>query len=474
MTVRTRTFIACLLAALLPLGLFAFGARRELQSRLADDFDARTAASVAVLRQDLDRHAQRIDERLHAIAGILTADPARRAALLDASRGDRAGLAGGTDLAADLMASAGLDYLLITDSAGTVLSAGHFPADYGRASTIDPATRAPFLVTARRPAGVFVAFARTRGLPTVAGGLGLVGGVAVDSAFVRDLAREPGATTVALDYPGGSILSDPAATDVALAGGLTEQVAMPFVDDVGASAAPDAAAAPGASTAAARWTITHSFAPLRALRAAVDRWFLVAAGAAILVAFVIARILAARLSRPIEELARRATRVDIERTGVGFATRRPDEIGTLSRMLDAMVQRLRAGAARLRDAERRATVGDMARQVNHDIRNGLLPIRNVVRHLSEVAAESPAELAAVYGERERTLAGGIEYLEQLATSYARLSPRGDERVLDVNDVARDAAADLTLPGDVRLHTHLTDGPLARTSSPPGPAAPAWA
>src|SRR5205814_533198 len=92
-------------------------------------------------------------------------------------------------------------------------------------------------------------------------------------------------------------------------------------------------------------------------------------------------------------LARRTAEIDMERLDVAFESDRDDEIGALSRLLGAMMERLRAGAARLREAERRIAVGDLARQVNHDIKNGLIPIRNVFRHLLEAERAGPDRLA---------------------------------------------------------------------------------
>jgi signal transduction histidine kinase len=146
----------------------------------------------------------------------------------------------------------------------------------------------------------------------------------------------------------------------------------------------------------------------------------------------------------------------LDRPGNEFATARHDEIGTLSRMLDAMVTRLRASATALRDAERRATVGDMARQVNHDIRNGLLPIRNVVRHLADVAQAEPAALAGVFAERQDTLAGGISYLESLAGSYARLTPATERQPCDVNAVVRDVVRDAAGNSNALVQLDLDD------------------
>src|SRR3989441_6164757 len=72
-------------------------------------------------------------------------------------------------------------------------------------------------------------------------------------------------------------------------------------------------------------------------------------------------------------------------------------------------ERLRAGAAKLREAERRIAVGDLARQVNHDIKNGLIPIRNVVRHLLDAARAGPDQLAAAWRDRRGARRGNGSY-----------------------------------------------------------------
>jgi signal transduction histidine kinase len=187
----------------------------------------------------------------------------------------------------------------------------------------------------------------------------------------------------------------------------------------------------------------------------MDRWFIAALAGALLLAFVTARLAAARVTRPLEQLARSAGRVELDRYDAVLATRRQDEIGALSRLLDRMVQRLRASARQLRETERRATVGDMARQVNHDIRNGLLPIRNVIRHLAEVAQESPADLGTVFHERAGTLEGGIGYLENLAANYARITPRTERQPCDVNALLESLARDAAVPGDARIGLELS-------------------
>jgi signal transduction histidine kinase len=79
-------------------------------------------------------------------------------------------------------------------------------------------------------------------------------------------------------------------------------------------------------------------------------------------------------------------------------------------------------------------MGDLARQVNHDIKNGLVPIRNVLRHLDQVAREDPTALPRVFEERKATLESSVAYLDTLARNYARLAPAATPGQCDVNAV----------------------------------------
>jgi signal transduction histidine kinase len=115
-----------------------------------------------------------------------------------------------------------------------------------------------------------------------------------------------------------------------------------------------------------------------------------------------------------------------------------------------MTARLRASALRIRDSERRATLGDIARQVNHDLRNGLTPLRNVFRHLVQVGRDEPDRLAAIFEERRGTIDSGLSYLEDLSRNYSRLSSKGVRIPCDLNRIVRDLADALSAGGKVRF------------------------
>ncbi|HEY8469273.1 MAG TPA: ATP-binding protein [Longimicrobiales bacterium] len=457
MTFRARLLLGCVALALVPLALFGLRARREVVERLEAQYRERVAALADVIQAELARESAAVGARLDRVAEATVADNRLRRALLDGGLADRAYL---LDYAGHAMQLVGLDVLRIQDAEGRVLSSGHFRNEYDVVDAALPAalTRGgQVLAPVRTASGPVTALVQARELWLGGRAFTLVGGTAVDAAFLDRLARGTG-LGVRLEAPGLLAASWPAPASASESGG--DDVAPKRRATVAArgEAATGEGAARGAVPAdyarevpvrfagagpdtVARFVVHASLAPLEALRRDMERWLLAASIAAAGLALLLALFVSARLSRPLAELARRAARVDLERGEAPFATRRRDEIGALSRVLDEMVRRLRANAARLREAERRATIGEIARQVNHDIRNGLVPIRNVVSHLAELAREQPGELPRVFLERQRTLDASIEYLHALAANYARLSPQLERRPCDLNAIARAVASD---------------------------------
>src|SRR4029450_8295018 len=132
--------------------------------------------------------------------------------------------------------------------------------------------------------------------------------------------------------------------------------------------------------------------------------------------------------------------------------------GRLSRLLGDLAARLRTSTVRVREAERRATVGELARQINHDIKNGLIPLRNVMRHLAQVERDDPNALRVVFAERRQTVDSSIAYVETLATSYQRLSRPSDRRECDLNALVTDVVRAAQGAEHVEVGAELTTLP----------------
>ena len=434
MSFRNRLLLAFLLVLLVPLGALAFGVRQETERRVTAEYRARVSSLAGLVQLDLARESGRLGLRLAALRRRLAEDNRFRAAAI---QDDPAGRRWLLDWAGEAIGMTGLDYLRLQDSAGRVLSSGHFRNEFDR---VDPDV--PRLVLSADSLALLRARTAERDLLLVAradtfrvGGrlYTLVGGVVLDLDAIAPAARAHGLAVQVELSDSSAAGADPRS--------IADAFALPVID-----ARSSGAAIQDEGTI----VVTQSLAPLDALRRSVDVWFLGALAATGAAALLAAVWLAARVSRPLRDLADKTSRLDLDRLDVGFGSERNDEIGLLARLLDAMAGRLRQGAARLREAERRATVGDLARQVNHDVRNGLVPIRHVLTHFAEVAERDPGALARVFEERRATLDSSVAYLETLARNYARLSPAAEGGRCDVNSLARQVAAGVADRADVRL------------------------
>lgn len=474
MSFRARLLLALAAMVILPLAAVGFGIRQSVGTELTQQFRELTAALAALIQTELARESDEIADRLRGVAVDLQGDNRFRTAVFQAPGGDRQYV---LDLAGNAMQASGLAMLQLQNDSGRIISSGHFRNEFDRFEPELPAALSdslavPALVSARTPGAPFLALVRSDSAQIGGRWFTIVGGRSVDHQFLRRLAGDQ-QLAVSLVYPGGVLSSrleleqwltaERATAETAQAqregraaeGGAPEDentaVERALSDQVVTEISiPYVVPRSGGRTETAKILVTHPLARLQQVLRRID--FLVAAaiGATAIAALGVTVWLSSRLSRPLAELASKTSRLDLDRLDVGFESGRKDEIGALSRLLQSMTDRLRKSAARLKEIERRATVGEIARQVNHDIKNGLIPVRNVLRHLQQVARDDPGRLAAVYRERQATLDSGITHLENLAANYARLYPKVDRLPCDVNEILRQSSGGAAAGTPLRL------------------------
>ena len=439
MSFRTRLFFALVLAVLVPLSALAYGLRSEMERRLTAEYEGRVGSMVSVIEADLNRESRALASRLASLSSELARSDRFRLAALRSDPASRQYL---LDYAGHAMRLSGLSMLQVQDSSGRILSSGHFRNEFDQLQPELPRLLARAgtmaLVRTRTPEAPLLALARVDSFMVGGREFTLVGGIEAEGRLFDRLTRN-GELSVALLYPGKEQAPSAGAR-------VLRELRLPYLDLLNSG---------GAAIDTARFTVTQSLGTLEELRRSVDRWFLVALAMTVAVALVVAAWLSSRISRPLRDLARKTSEIDLDRLDQSFDSDRPDEIGALSRLLGAMTERLRISSTRLREVERRAAVGDLARQVNHDIKNGLAPIRNVLRHLSQVGRQDPQQLAAVFEDRRSTLESSIEYLDTLARNYARLSPGIARRPCDVNAIVEQILRNTTSDG-TELRARLSE------------------
>ena len=426
MSLRTRLLLAFTAVVLIPIALLAFGVRQEMGRRLAVEYQRRVDGVVEVIREDLARESAGIADRLESLQQALVNDNRFRVAAVAGDEAEREYL---LDYAGTAMRLTGLSMLQIQDGDDRIISSGHFRNEHGRVESglVDALQRARgvSLVTVRGAEQEFLALARVETFEIGGRRFALVGGVAIDDAFLARLARDR-AITVSLAAPGAPPVGAPRSGN-AWRDSASSELRLPVIR---------AGSGPPLEMADARLAVTQPLAPLRALVRSADSWFLLTAAGTGVTALLLAVWVSSRLSGRLELLAEKTAVLDLDRLDVDFDPG-SDEVGRLSRLLGDLVTRLRTSTVRVREAERRATIGELARQINHDVKNGLIPLRNVMRHLAQVERDDPAALGSVFSERRHTIDSSLAYLETLATTYQRLSPPVNRGECDLNALVTD-------------------------------------
>ena len=195
----------------------------------------------------------------------------------------------------------------------------------------------------------------------------------------------------------------------------------------------------------------------------------------IVVIMVTALFLSNALAQPIARL-----RAGLEAVGKGrYAQRLPvdtrDEIGELVQTFNEMREQLVESRRRLAQQEREMAWREMARQVAHEIKNPLTPMKLSVQHMRRAFQRlrvpepqgAPGEdddvqrFSALFDRITNTLIEQINTLARIAnefSSFARL-PERDVEVLDLNDVIREAAALMQEEAEATIELTLHAAPL---------------
>jgi signal transduction histidine kinase len=150
------------------------------------------------------------------------------------------------------------------------------------------------------------------------------------------------------------------------------------------------------------------------------------------------------LARPIGQLSRAASAVGAGHLRVRLPADRRDEFGELFRSFNRMTRRLRRARTRELRSARVLAWGEMARQVAHEIKNPLTPIRLSVQHVRRAYSDERDDFGDILETNVDQILHEIDRLSDIARAFARYGTPADRRPalepVDVGAVARDVEA----------------------------------
>jgi two-component system nitrogen regulation sensor histidine kinase NtrY len=147
---------------------------------------------------------------------------------------------------------------------------------------------------------------------------------------------------------------------------------------------------------------------------------------------VVGTVFANQISAPIRRLIATTQRIAKGELDFRLPASRKDEIGELHRAFNRMTEDLQQNRASLIKAERETAWREMAKQVAHEIKNPLTPVRLSIQHLRQAFRDKDKSFPKLLEQVTKTAIDQIDALTRIASQFAQFARMPERREEDVD------------------------------------------
>ena len=155
-----------------------------------------------------------------------------------------------------------------------------------------------------------------------------------------------------------------------------------------------------------------------------------------LIAGVIALFITNRITRSFSLIGDKMKEVNLGKMNEAIVWNRNDEIGELVKEYNKMVTKLEESAGALAKSEREGAWREMARQVAHEIKNPLTPMKLSIQYLQKAIGNNQKNVKELTSAVANTLIEQIDHLSKIAADFAQFANIGNTKIdrFDLHDV----------------------------------------
>ncbi len=155
-----------------------------------------------------------------------------------------------------------------------------------------------------------------------------------------------------------------------------------------------------------------------------------------LLAGAIAISVANSITYPLTALSEKLKQTKLGRKNEQLQWESRDEIGVLIQEYNSMISKLEESATLLAKTERDHAWKEMAKQVAHEVKNPLTPMKLSVQSLDRAISADPDNAKAIIKKTTKTLVEQIDTLTEIANSFANLAkmPKASNERIVLNTV----------------------------------------
>lgn len=156
--------------------------------------------------------------------------------------------------------------------------------------------------------------------------------------------------------------------------------------------------------------------------------------------FIIAGALAIFISKPITDpitaIGERMRQLNLGKENKPLSYAKNDELGALVNEYNQMIDKLDSSTKLIAQTERDSAWREMAKQVAHEIKNPLTPMKLSIQYLQKAIAVADADPQALVSRISHTLIEQIDNLSQIANEFSNFGtlPKGNNDKVSLNEV----------------------------------------
>ncbi len=162
----------------------------------------------------------------------------------------------------------------------------------------------------------------------------------------------------------------------------------------------------------------------------------------VLFAIGVAVLVSRRITRPLFLIQQRLGRLRIGKHNQKIGYRGNDEVGKLVKEYNRMVDEISESAEKLAKSERETAWREMAKQIAHEIKNPLTPMKLSVQYLSKAWENQPDDFEKYLERVSKTLIEQIDQLHTIANEFSNFAkmPQAKRTKVDIIEKLRNTAA----------------------------------
>ncbi|MFC2150975.1 ATP-binding protein [Bacteroidota bacterium] len=156
----------------------------------------------------------------------------------------------------------------------------------------------------------------------------------------------------------------------------------------------------------------------------------------ILLSVIVAIFISNNITKPLVLIQERFRAIDLGKQNEPIAYNSHDEIGSLIKEYNRMVSELTDNAEKLAKSERESAWREMAKQIAHEIKNPLTPMKLSVQYLQKAWKDEIPDFDKRLEKFSNSLISQINNLSSIATEFSNFAKMPRARAEEVNIIAK--------------------------------------